>query len=46
MNGAIPFFGSFDYTPSEVLMWSMLALWIALLIFFMYKARQWRKNAK
>jgi len=46
MNGAIPFFGSFDYAPSDFVIGLMLTIWMALLIYLMWKARQWRKNAK
>jgi len=46
MNGAVPFFGSFDYAPGDLLLTFLFACWVLLLIFFMYKARQWRKDAK
>ena len=46
MNGAIPFFGPFDYTPSDFVIGLMLVVWIVLLVYLMYKARQWRKDVK
>lgn len=46
MNGAAPFFGSFDYISKDLLYTALFVLWVTLLIYLLYKTRQWRKNVK
>lgn len=46
MNGAAPFFGAFDYVPEELLYTALFVLWVILLIYLLWKTRQWRRNVK